>query len=164
MIACQFGDATQCQQSSFTPSTPNTFHPRMQSVKATCANRLRWGSARRPGDCFHGGAKYSRFKEPPASDFDDLTETLRRYGCEVVAWQAVKDAEEHGYTRQRQGYELTEMLRKLKILRAVLIFHLRAFEDLNPEDGMAARLFTSTFMSFSMRWRFIPPKSIYGRI
>lgn len=76
--------------------------------------------------------------------FDDLIETLRRYGCEVVAGQAVKDAEEHGYTRLRQGYELTEMLRELKLLRSVLIFHLRSFEDLNPEDGMAARLFTST--------------------
>jgi hypothetical protein len=61
-----------------------------------------------------------------------------------VAEQAVKDAEEHGYTRLRQGYELTEMLRELKLLRSVLIFYLRAFEDIHPEDGMAARLFTST--------------------
>lgn len=75
---------------------------------------------------------------------DDLTETLRRYGCEVVAGRAVKDAEEHGYTRLLQGYELTEMLRELKLLRAVLIFHLGAFEDLHLKDGMAARLFTST--------------------
>ena len=96
--------------------------------------------ARRPGDRFHGVA----LKNHLPQIFDDLTETLRRYGCEVVAGQAVKDAEEHGYTRLRRGYELTEMLRELKILRAVLIFHLRAFEDLNPEDGMAARLFTST--------------------
>ncbi len=76
--------------------------------------------------------------------FDDLTDTLRRYGCEVVAGQAVNDAEEHGYTRLQQGYELPEMLRELKLLRAVLIYHMRAFEDLNPDDGMVARLFTST--------------------
>jgi len=76
--------------------------------------------------------------------FDDLIGTLRRYGCEVVAGQAVKDAEKHGYTRLRQGYELTEMLRELKLLRSLLIFHLGAFEDLNPDDGMAARLFTAT--------------------
>ncbi len=76
--------------------------------------------------------------------FDDLIDTLRRYGCEVVAGQAVKDAEEHGNTRLQQGYELPEMLRELKLLRAVLIYHMRAFEDLHPDDGMAARVFTST--------------------
>jgi hypothetical protein len=76
--------------------------------------------------------------------FDDLIETLRRYGCEVVAGQAVKDAEEHGATRMRQGYGLPEMLRELMHLRTILIYHLRAFEDMNPDDGMAARLFTAT--------------------
>lgn len=76
--------------------------------------------------------------------FDNLIDALRLYGCEVVARQAVKGAEAHGYTRSRQGYELPEMLRELKLLRAVLIYHMRAFEELNPDDGMAARLFTST--------------------
>ena len=76
--------------------------------------------------------------------FDDLTDTLRRYGSETVAEQAVRDAEEHGATRLRQGYELPEMLRELKQLRAVLIREVRAFEDMNPDDGMAARLFIST--------------------
>ncbi len=76
--------------------------------------------------------------------FDDLTDTLRRYGSESVAVQAVSDAAEHGATRLRQGYELPEMLRELKLLRTVLIFHLRVFEDLNPDDGMVARLFIST--------------------
>lgn len=76
--------------------------------------------------------------------FDDLIDTLRRYGNENVAEQAVKDAEQHGATRLRQGYQLPEMLRELKHLRAVLIYHARAFEDLNPDDGMVARLFIST--------------------
>ncbi len=76
--------------------------------------------------------------------FDDLTETLRRYGSETVAEQAVRDAEEHGATRLRQGYELPELLRELKHLRSVFIFYLRTFEDINPDDGMAARLFIST--------------------
>jgi hypothetical protein len=76
--------------------------------------------------------------------FDDLTASLRRYGSETVAKKAVKDAEDHGATRMRQGYQLTEMLRELKHLRAILIYHLRVFEDLNPDDGMVARLFIST--------------------
>lgn len=76
--------------------------------------------------------------------FDDLIATLRRYGSEAVAEQAVKDAEEHGAARRRQGYELPEMLRELKHLRAILIYHLRVFEDKNPDHGTAARLFIST--------------------
>lgn len=76
--------------------------------------------------------------------FDDLTATLRRYGSETVAEQAAKDAEEHGATRQQQGYELPEVLRELMHLRAILIYHLRQFEDLHPDFGMASWLFVST--------------------
>ena len=78
--------------------------------------------------------------------FDDLTNTLRRYGSDTVARQSVMDAEEHGDTRLRQGYELTEMLRELMHLRAILIYHLRQFEDLNPDFGMVSRLFISTIL------------------
>ncbi len=76
--------------------------------------------------------------------FDDLTATLRSYGSETVADQTAKDAEEHGSTRQQQGYELPEVLRELMHLRAILIYHLRQFEDLHPDFGMAAWLFVST--------------------
>ncbi|MEQ1751204.1 MAG: RsbRD N-terminal domain-containing protein [Prosthecobacter sp.] len=76
--------------------------------------------------------------------FDDLIETLRRYGSTIVASQTVKDAEDHGAVRSRQGYRLSEMLRELKHLRAVLIYHLRLFEEQNPDRGMAERLFVST--------------------
>jgi RsbT co-antagonist protein rsbRD N-terminal domain len=76
--------------------------------------------------------------------FDDMTASLRRYGSQTVAERTVKDAEDHGATRMRQGYELPEMLRELKHLRTILIYHLRVFEDLNSDDGMVARLFIST--------------------
>jgi hypothetical protein len=76
--------------------------------------------------------------------FDDLIDSLRRYGSEAVADRAVKDAEVHGATRLKQGYQLTEMLREMKHLRAVLILQLRTFEELSPDDGMAARLFIAT--------------------
>ena len=68
----------------------------------------------------------------------DLMNTLDRFGSESVAEQAVRAAQEHGVTRLRQAYESPELL------RAVLIFHLRAFEDLNPDEGMAERPFIST--------------------
>ena len=76
--------------------------------------------------------------------FDDLTDTLRRYGSENVAEQALKHAGEHGAKRLQQGYELPEMLRELMHLRAILIYHLRQFEDLNSEFGVTSRLFIST--------------------
>jgi hypothetical protein len=76
--------------------------------------------------------------------FDDLVGTLRRYGSTTVAEQTTKNAEEHGSTRQRQGYELSEVLRELMHLRAILIYHLRHFEDLHPDFSMAARLFVAT--------------------
>lgn len=76
--------------------------------------------------------------------FDDLTNTLRLYGSEVVAEQSVKDAGVHGATRLRQGYELPEMLRELMHLRAILICHLRQFEDLHAEFGAVSCLFITT--------------------
>ena len=36
------------------------------------------------------------------------------------------------------------MLRELMHLRTILIYHMRNFEDLNPEFGMVSRLFIST--------------------
>jgi hypothetical protein len=75
---------------------------------------------------------------------DDLTATLRHYGSEMVAENSVKTAGEHGATRWMQGYELPEVLREIKHLRALLIYHLRMFEDLNPDNGMAALLFVSS--------------------
>lgn len=39
IIKWQFGAAIRCQQSGFTPSTPDTFLPKMQSVKSTSATR-----------------------------------------------------------------------------------------------------------------------------
>jgi hypothetical protein len=75
--------------------------------------------------------------------FDDLMDTLRLHDSLAVAEQTGKDAAQHGATRMRQGYEVAEMLREIKHLRALLIHHMRAFEDLNPEDGTVAGVLTS---------------------
>lgn len=73
--------------------------------------------------------------------FDDLTETLRRYGDENVA---EIDGEEHGAARWRQGFQLTEMLREIMHLRAILIRRLGLFEENNADFGVVARLFVTT--------------------
>lgn len=111
-----------------------------EAILAEWLERVRADSSIIPADTLNTIALKNHLPEI----FDDLIDTLRRYGNETVAEQAVKDAEQHGATRLRQGYQLPEMLRELKHLRAVLIYHARAFEDLNPDDGMAARIFIST--------------------
>lgn len=76
--------------------------------------------------------------------FDDLTDTLRRYGDAEVADQSEKDGEEHGAARWQQGFQLPEMLRELMHLRAILIHRLGMFEEHNEDFGMVARLFVTT--------------------
>ncbi len=76
--------------------------------------------------------------------FDDLTDTLSRYGSEVVAEKSEKDGEKHGSARWEQGFELTEMLRELMHLRFILINRLGVFEASNEDFGMVARLFVTT--------------------
>lgn len=76
--------------------------------------------------------------------FDDLTETLKRYGSEVVAEQAEKDGEKHGSARWEQGFELPEMLRELMHFRTILIHRLGLFEAGNEDFGMVARTFVTT--------------------
>jgi hypothetical protein len=76
--------------------------------------------------------------------FDDLCATLRNHGSTQVAGQALRDAREHGATRSSQGYALCEVLREIKHLRSILLYHLRTFEDLHPDYGLAAMLFVST--------------------
>ena len=76
--------------------------------------------------------------------FDDLLKTLRFYGNKEVAEQTVKDAEGHGATRWRQGCDMITILCEIKHLRAVLIYHLRVFEELHDNFGLSERFFISS--------------------
>jgi hypothetical protein len=78
--------------------------------------------------------------------FDDLNDTLRRYRANKFADESVHDAREHGATRWRQGYELSEVMRELKHFRSVLIYQLKQFEAAHPDHGMAALLFVATIL------------------
>jgi hypothetical protein len=81
--------------------------------------------------------------------FDDLAETLRAYPNNSADAQSQKDGEAHGDTRWKEGYSLSEVMREIKHLRAVLVHHILAFEDLNPDFGLVPRLFaTSTVHTF----------------
>jgi hypothetical protein len=75
--------------------------------------------------------------------FDDLADSLRSYGTDHVAAQVAKDAAKHGSERWQQGYDVAQVLREIMHLRGVFIYHLRIFEELNADFGMAARLFAN---------------------
>jgi hypothetical protein len=88
-----------------------------------------------------GGLTTAQLKDHVPHLFNDLADTLRLYGSEAVAARSEEDAETHGDTRWEQGYELPDLLREIKHLRTILIYHLLAFEELNPDFGMVPRLF-----------------------
>ena len=73
--------------------------------------------------------------------FDDLADTILRYGSDEVADRTAKDAEKHGAERWQQGFELPQLLREMMHLRAILIYHLRIFEEQHADFGSAARLY-----------------------
>ncbi len=75
---------------------------------------------------------------------NNLAETLRRYGSKSVADKSADDAESHGEIRWEQGYEPSDLLREIKHLRTILIFHLLSFQELNPDFGAASRLFADS--------------------
>ena len=76
--------------------------------------------------------------------FDDLADTLLRYGSQDVADRSAKDAEKHGAERWLQGFELPQLLREIMHLRSIFIYYLRVFEEQHTDFGSAARLYAHT--------------------
>ena len=76
--------------------------------------------------------------------FESLVSALCQYGNEDVAQRSSVDSAKHGAMRWQQGYNFGELLREIRHLRAVFIYHLARFEDAHPDFGMVARLFAAT--------------------
>ena len=73
--------------------------------------------------------------------FDDLADTILRYGSDEVANRTARDAEKHGAERWQQGFELPQLLREIMHLRGIFIYHLRIFEEQHAGFGTASRLY-----------------------
>jgi hypothetical protein len=71
--------------------------------------------------------------------FGNLVETLR--SCDPGKTAMQENARMHGSTRWREGFSPREMLREIKHLRSVMVYHLRVFEDLHSHFGGAGRIF-----------------------
>ena len=86
---------------------------------------------------------------------DQLAETLCNAFSQEVKEDAAYTAATRGHQRWQKGYDLSELLRELALLRSELIRQLVAFLDQNPGDGGASRLFVMTtihrFLDDSMR-------------
>lgn len=76
--------------------------------------------------------------------FDNLAETLRLYPSSSVDELSQKNGATHGDTRWKEGYSLPEVLREIKHLRKVLVRHLHAFENQNPDFTDDPRLFAAS--------------------
>ncbi len=77
---------------------------------------------------------------------DDLVRELRQYKNKDAAQQTSKDAAIHGATRWRQGFDLHGLLRECSQFRAIFIYHLRIFEETNPDFGFTERYFADATM------------------
>lgn len=75
---------------------------------------------------------------------DGLVECLRRYRLGGTAPPTPGTSGSHGTGAWQQGYQLSEVIRELKHFRALLVYHVKLFEDLHPDHGMAAMLFVSS--------------------
>lgn len=75
---------------------------------------------------------------------DGLNDTLRRYRSGGVTVKEPGNPQTHGTSAWQQGYQLSEVMRELKHFRALMIYHLRLFEDLHQDHGMAAMLFAAS--------------------
>lgn len=75
---------------------------------------------------------------------DGLVECLRRYRLGESPARTSGTPGAHGTEAWQQGYQLSEVMRELKHFRALLVYHVRLFEDLHPDHGMAAMLFVSS--------------------
>ena len=75
--------------------------------------------------------------------FDDVIEALRHYRDEEVRDRLQKDADDHTIMRLQQGFDLPALLYEIAHLRTIFIYHLRMFEELNPDQGVVASLFAA---------------------
>jgi len=75
---------------------------------------------------------------------DDLVKSLRHYRPDGSSSAPSATAADYGRGARQQGYHLSEFIRELRHFRAILIYHLRRFEDLHSDHGMAAMLFVSS--------------------
>lgn len=75
---------------------------------------------------------------------DGLSDTVRHCRSGGGAVKESGNPRTHGPSAWQPGYWLSEVMRELKHFRALLIYHLRHFEDLHQDHGMAAMLFVAS--------------------
>lgn len=77
---------------------------------------------------------------------EDLTATLRQSCSTRATEEAEGGPSRDSSVDPGDPYPLCHLLDEIKQLRANLLYHLRAFEGLHPDFGMAAMLFVSTVL------------------
>ena len=75
--------------------------------------------------------------------FDAIIQSLRQHRTDAAMEQIRETTATHIVTRWQQHYNLPAVLREVSLLRTIFIYHLRMFEELHPDFGVAARFFAS---------------------
>ena len=75
--------------------------------------------------------------------FDAIIQALRQHRTDATMERIRRTTATHIVTRWQQEYNLPALLREVSLLRTTFIYHLRMFEELHPDFGVAARFFAS---------------------
>ncbi len=86
---------------------------------------------------------HSQLRDHLPQLLDNLSDTLCNAFSEDVKQQAAWTAATHGHMRWKEGYDISEVLREMRDLRAVLIPHLIEFQEHHPDVGAARQLFST---------------------
>ena len=89
---------------------------------------------------------HDQLKEHVAQLLNSLSEIIANAFSQDVKEDAAWTAAMHGHTRYQAGYDIAELLREMRDLRATLIPHLIEFEEQHPEVGASRKLYARTVM------------------
>ena len=89
---------------------------------------------------------HDQLREHVSQLLDSLTEVVANAFSQDLKKNAARTAAMHGHTRYKAGYDISELLREMRDLRATLIPHLIEFEEHHPEVGASRKLYARTTM------------------
>lgn len=102
-----------------------------------------WQNYVRSDPAIKGPLAASALKGQIPKLLDEIIEAISRHQGDETLLTIRHNAVHHAKIRWMDGYELTDLLREIGHLRTAFLYDLRMFEEMNPDFGVAARLFLS---------------------
>ncbi len=89
---------------------------------------------------------HNQLREHVSQLLERLSEMMSNAFSQEVKEDAAWTAAMHGHTRYQAGYDISELLREMRDLRATLMPHLIEFEERHPEVGASRKLYARATM------------------